>query len=216
MPQLYLATPLESPPPVVRSLGEDGYATVLRLPLKNEEARKAVETQLNALATGEPDVQLFLDRISELTIDFAGETHVLGRHFETLYESDGLVLQRVFCGARTYIVARRTLPEAAILEVIGVDVATEDLPKSWSDWKGDAIVSLAVASSGEPIKGRLYTFLPMGEDAAAPLAGHLDAPFFATIVGLAMARARFARPSSSEAIFLSQRRGETADRLGPA
>lgn len=181
MPQLYLATPSYSPPPRVLSLGEEGYATVLRLPLKHKEARIAVEAQLRALATGQPEVQLFLDRISKLKIELAGETHVLGRDPETLHEADELKLQKVSCGSRSYIVARRTLKEATIRQVIEADLATEALPQSWADWKGDAFVSLAVAAAGEPIKGRLYTFLPMGEGAEAPLAGHLDAPFFATI-----------------------------------
>ncbi|ESY96674.1 ATP-binding protein [Mesorhizobium sp. LNHC229A00] len=181
MPQLYLALPSCSPPPRVLSLGEEGYATVLRLPLKNKEARLAVEAQLHALATGQPEVQLFLDRISELKIELAGKTHVLGRDPQTLYELDDLKLQKVACGSRSYIVARRTLKEATIRQVIEADLGSEALPESWADWKGDAIISLAVAASGDPIKGRLYTFLPMGEGAEAPLAGHLDAPFFATI-----------------------------------
>ena len=55
----------------------------------------------------------------------------------------------------------------------------ENLPESWLDWKGDAIVSIAVAADGSPIKGRVYNFLPMGPDAIAPLSGYIDAPFFA-------------------------------------
>ncbi|EKY30398.1 hypothetical protein HMPREF0185_00450 [Brevundimonas diminuta 470-4] len=181
MPQLYLATPSIQPPPAVESLGEDGYATVLRLPLKNAEARLAVETQLTELAEGQPDVQLFLERISELRIEFGGTTHVLGRAPETLHEGSDLVLQNVTCGERRYIVARRTLPETAVREVINADVLSEALPERWNDWIGDAVISIAVTADGPPIDGRLYTFLPMGKGAPSPFAGHMDAPFFATI-----------------------------------
>jgi hypothetical protein len=38
-----------------------------------------------------------------------------------------------------------------------------------------------VAANGLPLNGRLYNFLPMGADSASPLAGHLDAPFYASI-----------------------------------
>ncbi|ESY56845.1 hypothetical protein X744_21110 [Mesorhizobium sp. LNJC372A00] len=181
MPQLYLATPLEEPPEAVRLFGDEGYATVLRLPLKNADARAAVENQLNDLAAGNPDVQLFLDRISALKIEVGGKIHDLGRDVKDLFHKDGTTLQQVTCGDKSYIVARRRLKEADVREIIDADVATESLPESWTDWRGDAVVSLAVAASGEPIKGRLYTFLPMGKDVEAPLSGHLDAPFFATI-----------------------------------
>ncbi|MBY3315076.1 sacsin N-terminal ATP-binding-like domain-containing protein [Rhizobium laguerreae] len=181
MPQLYLATPLDEPPETVRVLGDEGYATVLRLPLKNAEARSAVEHQLEDLATGDPDVQLFLDRISELKIEVGEKTYELSRDVKNLFKQDDTTLQQVTCGERAYIVARRTLKEADVRKIIDADVTSEALPESWTEWRGDAIVSLAVTASGEPLKGRLYTFLPMGKDVEAPLSGHLDAPFFATI-----------------------------------
>lgn len=181
MPQLYLATPLDEPSEIVQALGLEGYSTVMRLPLKNADARLAVEAQLGELVAGDQDVQLFLDRIAELKIEVDGQTHILGRHVETLARQDRILLQRVTCGSRSYIVARRTLSEADVRTVIDVDIASETLPESWTDWRGDAVVSLAVTAAGEPLKGRLYTFLPMGRDVEAPLSGHLDAPFFATI-----------------------------------
>lgn len=181
MPQLYLVTPLDEPSEVVKALGVEGYSTVMRMPLKNAEARLAVEAQLRDLVAGDADVQLFLDRISELKIEIDGYTHLLDRHVEQLALQNRIQLQRVTCGARSYVVARRSLCEADVRAVINADVASEALPESWTDWRGDAVVSLAVTANGEPLKGRVYTFLPMGKDVEAPLSGHLDAPFFATI-----------------------------------
>jgi hypothetical protein len=181
MPQLYLATPIFDPQASVGVLCEDGYATVLRLPLKNEDARRAVEAQLTDLATGRPEVQLFLERISELRIEFDSRTHLLSRSPRTIHVGADLTLETVFCGDRRYVVARRALPEAQVLEVIEADVASEALPERWSEWTGDAVISVAVAADDAPIEGRLYTFLPMDEDASSPFAGHLDAPFCATI-----------------------------------
>lgn len=199
MPQLYLATPLDEPSEIVRALGLEGYSTVVRLPLKNADARLAVEAQLRDLVAGDPDVQLFLDRIAELKIDVDGRTHILGRHVETLACQGRLLLQQVTCGSRTYVVARRTLSEASVRAVIDGDIASEALPESWTDWRGDAVVSLAVTAAGEPLRGRLYTFLPMGKEAEAPLSGHLDAPFFATIE-----RKHLEQGGSLNAYFLAQ------------
>ena len=51
-----------------------------------------------------------------------------------------------------------------------------------STGKARPTVSVAVGlSPGAVTAGRIYNFLPMGEEAVAPLHGHLDAPFFAEI-----------------------------------
>ena len=46
----------------------------------------------------------------------------------------------------------------------------------WDYWD-DAVVSIAVPSDFE-VTGRIYTFLPMGDKAPSPFAGHLNGPFF--------------------------------------
>ena len=54
--------------------------------------------------------------------------------------------------------------------------------KRWLDWKGVPELSVAVGlTEGAVGSGRLYNFLPMGESAASPFAGYLDAPFFTEI-----------------------------------
>lgn len=183
MPRLYLACPINALPDAVGQLADEGFATVIRLPLKSLDARQAVVKQLAALTAEEPPVQLFLSRIRELRISSEpdAEPAILGRDCEELGRAGDVRILRARCGVRAFIVAEKRIPEAKILDIIAQDIAAETLPDAWNDWTGDAVVSLAVAANGDPIEPRLYNFLPMGEGAHAPLSGYLDAPFFATL-----------------------------------
>lgn len=184
MPRVYLACPIDGVPPVIQALAEQGYATAIRLPLKNAESLKSVRKQLEDLMAEEPPVQLFLSRIQTLDIRIEGiapRAGTLGRDQRVLSEGPAVRLLEIGCGARRYLIAERTIPYDTIMAVIAADVEGERLPESWSKWEGDAIVSLAVVADGAPVSGRLFNFLPMGIDAAAPFAGYLDAPFYASI-----------------------------------
>jgi hypothetical protein len=184
MPRLYLACPLEEAPDGIAMLAEQGYATAVRLPLKNQESLKSVTRQLDALMEGTPPVHLFLSRIKALRVAIGGaepRSTTLTRETTLLKQCDGFRLSAVDCGERRFLVAERTIPYAAIMEVITVDVAGDRLPESWLKWEGDAVVSLGVSIDGDPVAGRLYNFLPMGADAEAPFDGYLDAPFCASI-----------------------------------
>jgi len=184
MPRLYLAWPAEEHPSTVERLASEGFATAVRLPLKNADSLSAVKQQVAQLAQGNPPVQLFLSRIAELTVEtpgIPGKPLVLTRRCKVLQQHEGFRLLRIRCSETSFITAERTIPHAAALAVIEVDVEGERLPESWRSWEGDAIISLAVAADSEPVDGRLYNFLPMGADAEAPFDGYLDAPFFASI-----------------------------------
>ena len=184
VPRLYLACPIEATDDATLALGREGYATAIRLPLKNKESLASVTRQLDALMEGEPPVNLFLSRIGALDITIIGATPrsaTLTRDQRVLAAGEHFRLLEVDCGALRYVVAERTIPHDEIMAVIEADVVGERLPESWRKWEGDAVVSLAAAPAGVPITGRLFNFLPMGSDAAAPLDGYLDAPFYASI-----------------------------------
>jgi hypothetical protein len=182
MPRLYLVCPAEKKPDPIEALAGQGFATAVRLPLKNSESVVAIEQQIAQLAHGDPPIQLFLPRIAEFTIETAShEPIVLTRKSRVLQERSNFRLLEVQCDEIAFVVAERKIPHATVLAVIEADVTAERLPESWRSWEGDAIISLAVAADGEPLQGRLYNFLPMGVDAKAPFDGHFDAPFFSTI-----------------------------------
>ena len=83
---------------------------------------------------------------------------------------------------RRFLVVQRDVPKPRVLEAVSRSVPKAPQMKRWLDWQGQPTVSVAVGlSAGTIASGRLYTFLPMGDAAASPLLGHLDAPFFAHI-----------------------------------
>lgn len=183
MPRLYLACPTPFFPAEVERLAAEGFATVVRLPLKGDDALAAVQRQLALLSAQAPPVQLFLPRIKELHVsaDPSKVALVLERHCKALEARGDTRILRADCGTRSFIVAEKTIPHSTILDIIHRDIAAEALPVAWEEWTGDAVVSLAVAASGDPLQPRLYNFLPMGEGAEAPFGGYLDAPFFSTL-----------------------------------
>lgn len=184
MPRLYLACPLGKAPENIAMLAEQGYATAVRLPLKNHESLKSVSRQLKGLMEGTPPIHLFLSRIKTLHITIGGaepRSASLTREPTLLKQRDGFSLSTINCGDRRFLVAERAIPYAVIMGVITADVASDRLPESWLKWEGDAVVSLGVSLDSDPITGRLYNFLPMGIDAEAPFDGYLDAPFYASI-----------------------------------
>ena len=67
MPRLYLACPATDRPGAVGQFASDGFATVIRLPLKAADALEAVQAQLARLANESPPMQLFLTRLAELS-----------------------------------------------------------------------------------------------------------------------------------------------------
>ena len=95
----------------------------------------------------------------------------------------GVTLQRVELGkGEPFLVVRRVLPKAEVLEAVHESITAAPPLKRWLNWKGEAIVSVAVPLEGGPaIRSRLFNFLPMDERATAPIMGYVDAPFFADI-----------------------------------
>lgn len=184
MPRVYLGCPANASNLTVEELAKDGYATVVRLPLKSAEAAESVAAQLSNLAEESPPVQLFLTRVTTLSVERRGCDPVfntLTRTSQVIHDEHDLRLMIVSCGNLHYTVVERTVPYAAVIDVIQRDVMAEKMPEAWLNWTGDAVVSVAVAADGPPLDGRLYNFLPMGADAGGPFPGYLDAPFLASL-----------------------------------
>jgi len=170
------------------ALAAAGFATVVSLPLRSADAVALAERQVNELLDPKAPVLLFLDRLAALDVRIAREgASVVHRRSTRSVEavgdmaSDACSLAKVTVDDSTYLLTRSVLPKGPLLEAIRASVQTAATLKRWLEWQGEAIVSVAVPLAGRGAAGRLYNFLPMTENAMSPIAGHIDAPFFADI-----------------------------------
>jgi hypothetical protein len=174
----------------VQQLAEEGYATVVALPLMTDEAIELARRQVAAVLEAPAPVLLFLDRLSLLdaAVTEPGKEPTrttLSRHVDPV-ETDlpeGMRIERVTLdGTNAFLVARQVLPKPAVLDAVRASIGVAPPLKRWLSWKGDAVVSVAVPIGGPMLSApRLFNFLPMDDRAVSPMAGHIDAPFFADI-----------------------------------
>ncbi|MGW2528312.1 sacsin N-terminal ATP-binding-like domain-containing protein [Streptomyces sp. NPDC001595] len=182
---LCLPVPLDGVPDAVNCFAADGYVTVLRLPLKSEEARAEAAEQLTALSAG-PPVLLFLRRIGSLTIEERQDGEVARRTLVRTERVDAvldwLTVSTVTVGdGDAFVLLDRQVAADEFGDAIERSVLGDHISEGWRDWQGDARVTLAIPLGDGPAEGRLYTHLPMGEQAVAPLPAHVNAPFFAKL-----------------------------------
>ncbi|GIF52464.1 uncharacterized protein DUF3883 [Asanoa ferruginea] len=189
----HLCLPIPQPhrPAPVDALLSEGYVTVVRLPLRNDEGRVDAAAQLSLLNQTPPTL-LFLRRIAELTIETTREQQtarsVLHRH-ET-HVADlvaGVTVSTVDLGrAGTYLVADKAVAADTFNDAIRRSIAGDHISEGWEGWRGDAHISIAARLDTDLAGGRLYTYLPMGQDAHAPLHAHVNAPFFAKLARVSL------------------------------
>lgn len=183
--------PLRKQPDEVLSFAAAGFATVIELPLRSREAVDIAKMQVKALANPEAPLLLFLERLAQLNIEvFAGSERVhhkkLMRQARQLDTPDAAlpitVSEVKLDSGDPLVVVRRVLPKDEVILAVQESIPFASTLERWLDWKGDAVVSIAVGSRTQSVKaGRLYNFLPMDDASPAPIHGYIDAPFFADI-----------------------------------
>jgi hypothetical protein len=172
----------------VRRLASMGYATVVCLPLASSREVGLAEKQVAALTNAAAPVQLFLDRLASLEVSIIRtgvevKKVTLSRAVEPLLRdpSSSIRMERVtLSDGSVFLVVRQTLPKDAVLAAVEQSIPAAPPLKRWLAWKGDAVISIAVCLD-KAVAPRLYNFLPMDDHAVSPMAGHIDAPFFADI-----------------------------------
>ncbi|MGW4886021.1 sacsin N-terminal ATP-binding-like domain-containing protein [Streptomyces murinus] len=212
LPPFQVPFPLSDVPPTCKELAADGHVTVIRIPLRNEASRRAAVRRLDELGAAKASVMLFLDRLDRLAIEQRGgespRRTELTRHerplelagvrpqghdvaADSVRAVPAVSLAHVELGSLgAYLVARGRVPVTRLRATIEAATELGQLDESWGDWKEPAVVEVALPLDGtESLRGgRIYTFLPLGEDAAAPLHGHLNAPFFTKVDRTALDR----------------------------
>ncbi|MFI5531940.1 sacsin N-terminal ATP-binding-like domain-containing protein [Kitasatospora sp. NPDC051853] len=197
-PPLQLPFPVDELPPTCAELSALGHVTVVRLGLRSDVAHQAAVRRLEELAGARTPVMLFLRRLGGLVlehrtadgstdrVDLVREERPVARDRPEVPgtgerpSAPAVSVVRVDLGAAgEFLVARGTLPGLRLRATLDEAVAEGSLDESWLDWREVAEVEAALPTGAEASqRGQLYTFLPLGGDVAAPLRGHVNAPFF--------------------------------------
>lgn len=163
--------------------GVEGFATVVRLPLRDDRAVEDVRRQVADLASADAPILLFLERLVslELTIrssDDETETVILTRsESPATLVSEHQQIREVDLGEQgRYLLTRRPTSSSDLREALAKSAAARLIDKRWLDWQGEAWVGVALRLDEALRSGTIYTFLPM--ETPAPLAAHVHAPFF--------------------------------------
>ncbi|MFD9946747.1 sacsin N-terminal ATP-binding-like domain-containing protein [Nonomuraea sp. NPDC059023] len=204
-PAFQVPFPISELPRACRDLAADGHVTIVRLPLKNERARDDAARLWRELALAEVPVLLFLSRLNTMVLEHCESTGTSQRIDLTREElrlegpwssteSDPSLPAVSFAQVNLgdlgqFMVTRGRVPLPRLRETVTAAVSQGDLDESWHDWSEPAVVEIALptgkATAGN---GRIYTFLPLGDDVEAPLPGHINAPFFTSVDRTALDR----------------------------
>ncbi|MEV7896655.1 ATP-binding protein [Streptomyces cyaneofuscatus] len=185
--RLKVPIPVDEVPEAAQRYGRREFVTVVRLPLRSPEAAKSARTQLGELMDDEAPFELFLERLKRVTLGRRAAGRTERKHYDrtvkTLHRLQGITVQEITLPRRrmNLIMVRAKVDEGLARAAIATSVDEGTLRPDWTVWEKKAEVSVAVPV-GDPLdRGRLYTFLPMGEQISAPLNGLVNAPFFAEL-----------------------------------
>ena len=191
VPRYLVPRPLEDQPDEILTYAHQGYATVIAAPLTTAKAVTLASRQVEALADLDVPFLLFLDRIAEIRIDvekpkqqpYRRRLHRRQKPLGNVPSLPSTEMYEIDIGeGRRFLVVRREVDKERVRNAVERSIPSAPQLKRWLNWKGQPVVSVAVGLSTAAVtKGRLYNFLPMGQDAASPFIGYLDAPFFADI-----------------------------------
>lgn len=187
LPPFHVPVWLDVQPPEIQAFARRGFATVIALPVRDARAADAVLAEIEALRRVGAPMLLFLTRLEMLHVQVKGVDGAqsaplfLTRHEHALQNAPtGFVVADLGSAGR-YLIARKAVDETAMIEAITLGINQTQLHSHWGEWDGDGEVALAVRlDEAGDVSSRLYTHLPMGEQAHAPFRGYLHASFFPT------------------------------------
>lgn len=173
----------------VVDLGSENFATVVRLPLRNERAARVTTDQLQSLADFDAPMLLFLERITAVEIECAPaqpKPTVLQRDEQpsSMLPSVPWITDVDLGEQGRFLRATRAVPMEEMRQAIAASIEAREIDEKWSRWDSEAVVSIALGLDAPAEPSQLYTFLPMAESAPAPFAGHAHAPFFTKLARL--------------------------------
>src|SRR6266446_1903988 len=182
MPCWFLPVVATARPGLVERFAQEGFVTVVRMPLQSDEARAAVLQQIEWLRGLEQPLHLFLNRIARISIEIQPDDHqALERRCLGEWLRMGIEIQRLAIGSDEFLVAGMDLEPELFRSALDDSLAKNQVPATWNEWKGAARVSIAIRLNRSVEKGLLYCFLPLGVDGRSPFAGYINANFYTKI-----------------------------------
>jgi hypothetical protein len=190
------ASPLDLPVPAgigdnpeLRRFAAQGFATVVKLPLRDEAAITAALEQIAAVESAQAPTLLFLDRLTELRLEVRDpngaivQTTQLSRtETHTTVIPDQTEVRSVDLGDQgNYLLLRGAVNLDEMKAAISQSVTVQLIDPKWLDWDSTEEVWVGVALRIDEAldAGTVYTFLPTEQ--SAPLCAHIQAPFFANL-----------------------------------
>lgn len=185
---LRVSVPLTGALPArVEQFAAQSVSTVIRLPLRSHEALQSARSQIREIESSEVPFHLFLERVSLISLqtispEESRETLLIRDQAEVpwanlLHSHDVSVCEIQLGDNHGYVVASHNVPEDVFRDAIKQSCAAGQLNTNWLGWKGPAKVSVAFPMHHDLDTGHLYTYLPMGPQAVAPLPALVNAPF---------------------------------------
>ncbi|WP_338610615.1 DUF3883 domain-containing protein [Pelagibacterium nitratireducens] len=191
LPRYLASVPILDQPVDVTAFAQEGFATVVHVPISTEVALATARKQVSGLLGAEAPLLLFLDRLSEVKVEIVEggtvQRKILTREVKERLQPNGgggseYEIVEILPAGERYLVARRSVDRERLLAAVELSIPQEPQLARWRDWRGEPKVAVAVALDRlEACPGRVYNFLPMAAEMPSPIAGHVDAPFYASI-----------------------------------
>jgi len=191
LPRYLAVMPINAQSDDIVAFAREGFATVVHLPLKGQAAVSLARSQIASLAQAEVPLLLFLGRLEKVVVEIHEEGGVARSKLTRSVVEKPVPVETsdinyevvsIGPGRHRYLVAHRPVDRERLEKSVEASISKEPQLVRWRDWQGDPKVSVAIpltTADAEP--GRVYNFLPMAAEMASPLAGHVDAPFYASI-----------------------------------
>jgi len=181
---LQLPVAIHEEPQDVTAFARDGFATVIKLPLRDPFALDRARKELTALLEEGTPLALFLDRLASLSIERIPVDGAVQKRDTSrkptpceLQDPTGTIsLTEVLVDRRRYLHAQMSVPPDRFFRAIEEAIAKRHPVEKWREWKGPAVVSVALPLTGDARPGVYYAFLPTTK--TSPFNGFVDAPFF--------------------------------------
>jgi hypothetical protein len=189
LPRYLAAIAIDRQNSAIRAFAAQGYATCVHLPLRRDSAIRSAEQQIAELINSKAPLLLFLERLTKIVIeiesDGRSQRKILRRKSVERLLPDAANRYEIVAlepGGGRYLVVKAVVEQEPLRAAVEQSIDFEPQLARWRDWQGTPYVSAGIPiGQADARPGVVFNFLPMSADRTAPIHGHVDAPFYASI-----------------------------------